>query len=232
MALIEVRKLTKSYRRERVLDNVSITVPDYAAACVVGRNGAGKSTLLSILAGILKPDKGELFIDGKRLDQAAKRIGYVPQRDHLFDDLSVRDNIAFWASASGLSKKEAMKSTSLELLGLEEFFGKKVSRLSGGMRRRTAIGAALLHNPDYLILDEPFAGLDLVQKGELINYLATLHKQKKTILYAAHDMDEIASLANLVFMLHGGTVTATNLDELTERGGKSVIINIIRGENE
>ncbi len=175
-------------------------MPRGQIAAVIGPNGCGKSTLLAMLAGVLRPDEGSVLCA-----LPPRQIGYVAQGDCLFEELSVTDNLMFWGAAAGLTAKAAARSPFAGLLGLDEFAKKRVSRLSGGMRRRVALCTALLGDPGLLLLDEPFTGLDMIYKQELASCLLELRaKGGKTILYTTHSADELGSLSDVTLLLANG----------------------------
>ena len=229
--MLEVKGVTKRYRKTVVLNNICFSAETASSVCIVGQNGSGKSTLLSIIAGHLRPDSGDILYNGTSLfSETHKRlIGYVPQTDNLFPALSVRDNIAFWASAAGLSFKKVNQQGLPSLLGIETFWNKKVSALSGGMRRRVAICAALLHNPALLLLDEPFTGLDLVVKEDLLQSLEALRAAGHTIIYTTHNLDEVARLPGKMIALNN--TTATEVPPWNGQGDfREFMLNTLKGE--
>ena len=230
--MLEVKAVNKRYRKAAVLRDISFTAEPGTSICIVGQNGSGKSTLLSIMAGCLRPDSGEVSYSGISLfgDSGKRLVGYVPQVDNLFPELSVRDNIAFWASAAGLSLKKVRERGLPELLGLDAFWKKKVSALSGGMRRRAAICAALLHGPALLLLDEPFTGLDLVVKEEILQSLEGLRAAGHIIVYTTHNLDEAARLSGKMIALSGGN--AVEAPPWQGQGDfREFMLNIIKGEH-
>ncbi len=179
--------------------------------------------MLSIIASVLKPDKrsGGVFINGTNVfndSSLRKKIGFVTQDNDLFDDLTVKDNIDFWASAAGVGSKAVFSSYFVKLLDLNEFYNKRIKALSGGMKRRVAICCALVNDPSLIILDEPFTGLDLYYKNELIEYLTRLKNIGKTIIYTSHGSDEIMRLSDVVYIISGGIIKnslpAQNIAEL------------------
>ncbi|MDR2904050.1 MAG: ABC transporter ATP-binding protein, partial [Clostridiales bacterium] len=231
-----IKSISKTYDKKTVLNAVDLTIGDQSAACIVGRNGSGKSTLLSILAGILKPDGGEILFDGVPVSEkrAAKNIGFVMQYDSLFEDLSVKDNLNFWAAAAGIRAKSSIENRFVALLGLSDFMHKKVKTLSGGMQRRAAICSALISDPKYIILDEPFAGLDLFYKSELIGYLKTLRDLGKTIVYTCHNSDEIIGLSDDLFVIDKAKIVFHKKSGALALGGADIngfLINLINGED-
>jgi len=237
--VVEVKSVTKAFGKERVLNQVKLTLPNDAVVSIVGPNGSGKSTLMSIITGRLRPDSGSVMVDGQDIalhPSVARRIGYVMQQDTLFASLTVADNIRFWASVAGLSYKEAIQNVGVELLGLQSFLSKRVSALSGGMRRRTAICIALLSQPDVLILDEPFTGLDFVYQEELITYLGQLKQLGKSILFTSHNAGQIQELSDQVYAIHDGKLTFAfdrdRLVSLRQRDIKDELMKFVMGVEE
>ena len=228
--MLKVTGITKSYRKAKILKGVTFEAPRGMYSCIVGQNGSGKSTLLQIMSGMAVPDSGEVLLNGRgvRSREAAREIGYVPQVDSLFGHLSARDNIAFWASASGVGMREPAVAHFTQLLGISSFWKQKVQTLSGGQRRRVAICAALLHNPECIMLDEPFTGLDLVVKDELFHMLDELCRTGKTILYTTHNIDEIRIHGKLI-LLRGGVAVDVCMDEQTGDFRQNML-NLIKGE--
>jgi len=235
--LITATNLVKTYKRETVLNHVSLSVQQGSATCVIGPNGSGKSTLLGILSGLLRADSGEVLFQGKPLaGQSAllRQIGFVPQQDSLFADLTVRDNLSFWAAAAHSSLARGLAIPAVAALGVKDMLRKPVEKLSGGMRRRTAIAAALLADPRLLILDEPFTGLDLSFKQELAQQLLLLKQGGITILYTSHNADEILPLSDTVCLLNGGRIALqASSESLPQDQGDLThyLLLLIRGEN-
>lgn len=213
--MIKVYSVAKSFKKEQVLKDVSFSVQKGNTACIVGENGSGKSTLLSIIAGILKPDSGDICLD----ISDKKSVGFVPQHDYLFEDLKVKDNIKFWAAAAKLSFSSEQVKQYMDLFNVTSFLNKKVTELSGGMQKRVALCTALLHNPDILLLDEPFSGLDVIHKEEICTYLNWLREKGKTIVYSTHNFDEIHLMATELYVIFDGYLynvpLSDSLDELS-----------------
>ena len=228
--MLKVTNVTKSYRKAKILKGITFEAPKGMYCCVVGQNGSGKSTLLQILSGMSVPDSGEVTLNGNpaRSREAAREIGYVPQIDSLFGNLSAKDNIAFWASASSVSMRSDAVEHFTQLLGISSFWKRKVRTLSGGERRRVAICVALLHNPACIMLDEPFTGLDLVVKDELFSTLDELCSAGKTILYTTHNIDEVRIHGKLILLREGVAIDIRE-DEITG-DFKALMLNLIKGE--
>jgi len=229
--------VSKSYGARCILDGVSFAVEPGTVAAIIGKNGCGKSTLLAVAGGVLRPDSGRILLDGK--DPAARpdlrrRIGYLAQGDSLFEELSVGDNLRFWGSAAGLHSSAVAGSPFVELLGLDVFWKKQVSHLSGGMRRRTAICAALLGDPDYILLDEPFSGLDMLYRQDLSAFLCKMREMGKTIIYTTHSPEELAALGELALLLQGGQILRKEIINTHLRQGtnlQTLFLSYLKGED-
>jgi ABC-2 type transport system ATP-binding protein len=196
--MIIARGISKSYGRQVVLENVSFDISAGQSAVIVGRNGTGKSTLLSIFAGFLRPDSGSVVTDGKP-------VAFCPQDDRLFEELTVGDNLNFWGRVSGGSG--ALARHFAQILGVDKFARKKIAHLSGGMKKSTAVCCALCGDPATLILDEPFAGLDIFHKNTLLAAFGQLKAAGKCILYSSHSIDEIVGLDSQIYTLANGQLS-------------------------
>ena len=190
--MIIAKGISKSYGRQVVLSDINLSVAAGESAVIMGRNGIGKSTLLSILAGFLLPDSGSVVCD-------EKTIAFCPQEDDLFEELTVLDNLKFW-SALGGSANEISHQFAL-ILGVDSFARKKISKLSTGMKKCVALCCALCGDPGVLILDEPFAGLDIFHKNTLISAFGQLKAKGKCILYSSHSIDEVVGLDSQIYTL-------------------------------
>lgn len=194
--MLVVENICKSFGKTKVLNNVDFTLDCGECICLIGTNGSGKSTLLSIIAGAVKQDKGRVYNTDTNL------IGYVPQDNILFEELTVMDNLKFWYAAYGLDKKNIFSKNSIEsILNLEEFAMKKVKVISGGMKKRVSIAVSLCHNPNYLVLDEPCSSLDLIYRNEIIQYLSLLKSMGIGIIFSSHSSVEIKSLCDKLVVL-------------------------------
>lgn len=207
--MIEALRLNKSYRKQPVLSDASFTLNPGRVMGILGPNGAGKTTLIRILACIIRPDSGTLRYDGHDAFRETRlirpMIGYVPQDVALFDDLTVWDNLLCW---SGLRGREARAQAGrlIETLSLEAFAGKKISALSGGMKRRVNLAVAMLDNPRVLILDEPLVGVDIEQRRQIADSLKSLAGQGVTQIIASHHVDEMMPLVDEVMVMGGGDI--------------------------
>jgi molybdate transport system ATP-binding protein len=183
-----------------------------------GASGAGKTSLINMIAGLLRPDRGTIAIDGEMLDDAAvrlhipahrRRIGYVFQDARLFPHLDVRQNLDYGRRMNGLAHDPANQARIVDLLDIGALKGRRPGQLSGGERQRVALGRALLAQPRLLLLDEPLGSLDEERKAEILPYLVRLRDEANVpMVYVSHDADEMRQLATQVVMLRRGRIAA------------------------
>ena len=208
---IEAAGLRRSFGDVVAVDGVDLSVPRGAVLGLLGPNGAGKSTLIRMLATVLRPDAGDARVQGysvtRQANRVTPRIGYMSQKFALYPDLSVAENIEFFARLRGVAKAER-RARSLELLtgiGLADFLGRQAGRLSGGMKQKLFLATTLMHRPDVLLLDEPTTGVDPVSRREFWRILADLNRAGTTVLVATPYMDEAERCTDVIF-LDGGRV--------------------------
>ena len=217
--MIEIKDVTKSYGRQKVLQNVSFEIMEGELFGLLGPNGAGKSTLIDILTGIQSMDSGEIFINGKSIKtdkvEIRKHLGLVPQDIALLEELNAVDNLEYFGGLYGLAGQELKSQIEklLEVAGLTDKKKEKVKNYSGGMKRRLNIAVAMLHNPSILILDEPTVGVDAQSRQHIFDYIQSLAEQGTTILYTSHYMEEIEALCKRVFILDLGEEVAYGTKE-------------------
>ena len=182
--MIKAENIHKKYK-EPVLKGVSLEVKPGEVIGIAGENGSGKSTLLSIISGFIQADAGKLSIEGQ--------IGYVPQETALFENLSVKDNLRFWAAAYGLKWKESVNTLPAGWLDMQEagFMKKKVRHLSGGMKKRLTITLACLNKPQWLLMDEPSAALDIGFKKILSQMIEDIRGSGRGVIFTSHQADEL-----------------------------------------
>jgi ABC-2 type transport system ATP-binding protein len=214
--MLEVKALTKSYGKLMAVTDVSFRVDYGETIGLLGPNGAGKTTTVSIIAGLLSPDSGEVLIDGKQVtsdtDPLKLKIGLVPQDMALYDQLTARDNLTFFAALYSLAGAKAKKAIddALNLVALSDRADDKVGTFSGGMKRRLNLAAALLHDPQILLLDEPTVGVDPQSRNAIFENLETLNKRGKTLIYTTHYMEEAERLCDRIIIIDHGRVIAND----------------------
>ena len=206
--MIKIEGLSKFFRTEEVetiaLNNVSLEVKDGEFVAIMGPSGCGKSTLLSLICGLMKPDAGEILLNGIPLKENSPLIGYMLQHDHLLDWRSIYRNVTLGPEICG-TLNTATKKRAYELLeqyGLKQFASARPSQLSGGMRQRAALIRTLLPDPQLLLLDEPFSALDYQTRLTVSDDIGQIIRQSgKTALLVTHDLSEAISLSDRVIVL-------------------------------
>jgi sulfate/thiosulfate transport system ATP-binding protein len=207
---IEIRNVTKRFGSFLALDDVSLEIPDGSLTAVLGPSGSGKSTLLRIVAGLERPDTGEVLLSGEnatRLAPQRRNVGFVFQHYAAFKHMTVRDNVAFALTIRKRPRQEIRERVDelLELVQLQGFADRYPSKLSGGQRQRMALARALAAKPRVLLLDEPFGALDARVRAELRDWLRRLHEEVHvTTVFVTHDQEEAMEVADRVAVLDRG----------------------------
>jgi ABC-2 type transport system ATP-binding protein len=216
--VLEVRSITKSFGALRALDDVSFTVERGEVVGFLGPNGAGKTTTMRAILGLLAADSGSVTWAGASIDAAVRsRIGYMPAERGLYPSMKVHEHVAYFAALAGLDDDaaEAAATRWLELVGLSERPDTKVQDLSSGNQQRVQLAVALVHEPELLVLDEPFSGLDPVAVASLKEILVSRVDAGVALLFSSHQLDVVEELTrNVVIIDHGRIVLAGDVDEL------------------
>lgn len=221
MAAIEVYNLSKSYGRVKALDNVTLSVERGELFGLIGPDGAGKSTLFRLLTTLLSPDSGHAKVDGfdivKEYLDIRSRVGYMPGRFSLYPDLSVEENLQFFASLFGVTVKESYDLIAPIYKHIEPFKERHAGKLSGGMKQKLALSCALIHRPSVLFLDEPTTGVDAVSRSEFWDMLTELKGRGITILVSTPYMDE-ASRCDRIALCNEGHILQIDTPEGIVKG--------------
>ncbi|MFT4575283.1 MAG: ABC-2 type transport system ATP-binding protein [Polaribacter sp.] len=209
---IEVSLVSKLYGQQKALNAVSFSVDKGSVVGFLGPNGAGKSTMMKILTGYIKPTEGTVFVNGinilEKPIEAQKQIGYLPEHNPLYSDMYVKEYLQFQASIYKVDKSSV--DAIIEKVGLSPESHKKVGQLSKGYQQRVGLAAALLHNPEVLILDEPTTGLDPNQLVEIRALIKDLGKDK-TVLFSTHIMQEVEAVCDRVIIIKEGEIVVDKL---------------------
>ncbi len=227
LSFIEIKNLVKRYKGNTAVDNVSFHIEKGELFGLLGPNGAGKSTTISMLSGILQPSAGNIYINGNDVVEkniiVKKILGLVPQDIALYPTLSAKENLMFWGKMYGVPKMALKNRVSevLQIVGLEERKNEMIKNYSGGMKRRINIGAALLHNPEILIMDEPTVGIDPQSRNHILETVKKLNQEGMTVIYTSHYMEEVEYLCNQIGIMDKGKLIAFgNKDDI-----KKTVIN-------
>jgi ABC-2 type transport system ATP-binding protein len=230
---IEVQSLHKYFGDLQAVRDATFSVETGEVLSLLGPNGAGKSTTISMLSGLLEPTEGQASIMGYSIltePEAAKAcLGVVPQDIALYPDMSARENLVFWGKMYGL-RGAALKQRVdevLEVIGLADRQKDRIGKYSGGMKRRVNIGAALLHKPQVIIMDEPTVGIDPQSRRHILDNVKELNRQGMTVLYTTHYMEEAQELSDHIAIMDQGEVIAFDThDELIQLVGEQTRIDL------
>lgn len=237
MALLEIQNLKKYFKNIKAVDDITFSVEKGGILGLLGPNGAGKSTTISMIATLTAPDSGTIRFKGEDIAQNPKaiqqRLGLVPQEIALYPNLSGLENLQFWGRAyslSGASLKKRIDEVS-EVIGITERLKDRVKKYSGGMQRRLNIGAALLHNPEFIIMDEPTVGIDPQSRNHILDTVKELASRDTTIIYTSHYMEEVELLCDNVCIMDAGKIIAAGTkDEITASlgGGSELSLKLAK----
>ncbi len=229
MATIEVNQITKKFGTQQAVDGVSFTVDNGEIFGLLGPNGAGKTTTIRILLDIFKPDSGNVSIlNGPMTEQKKNQVGYLPEERGLYQDIQLGKCLVYLATLKGLSESEARKRVRLWLdrFDLGVHARKKIKELSKGMQQKAQLIATLIHEPQVVIIDEPFSALDPVNTQMVKDILRELRSQNRTIVMCTHQMHQVEELCDrLVLINQGKSILYGRLDDIQkEFAGRDVII--------
>ena len=206
--VLELRNIDKSFGEKKVLKGISFTAEGGKAFGLLGRNGAGKTTSIRILMNVFPANSGEVLIDGKPIDYDRIGIGYLPEERGLYPKKLIIDQLVYFAELKGMSTKEAVKAVDywLSRLGMTEYRNKKLDTLSKGNQQKIQLVTALAHDPDIVILDEPFSGLDPVNAMLLKDVVKEQIAKGKIVLFSSHQMSYIEEFCDSIAIINAGKV--------------------------
>ena len=203
--MISIRNIVKQYASHRALDNVSMEIEQGKVFGLLGPNGAGKTSLIRIINQITAPDSGEILFNGEQLNTLhVSRIGYLPEERGLYKKMEIGEQIVYLARLKGLSRPEAIKRCRYWFgkLGIESWWNKKIEELSKGMQQKAQFVATVIHEPELLILDEPFSGFDPVNAEVIKNEILELNKKGATVIFSTHRMETVEELCDSIALLN------------------------------
>jgi lipopolysaccharide export system ATP-binding protein len=219
--ILKAEEISKSYRGRKVVNNISIKVNQGEIVGLLGPNGAGKTTSFYMIVGIIKPESGNIFLDSEIISsypmyqRAQKGIGYLAQEESVFRKLSIEDNILGVLEFSSLSKVEQKQKAEqlMEEFGLINIRKNRGDLLSGGERRRTEIARALANNPKFLLLDEPFAGVDPIAVEDIQSIISVLKRKNIGILITDHNVQETLAITDRTYLMFEGKILKEGVPE-------------------
>ena len=213
--LLETQQIVKRFGSFEAVKGVSLQIEQGQVIGLLGPNGAGKSTTISMISTLVKPTAGDILYQGQSILKAPKAIqrkmGIVPQNIALYKDLSGYENLKYWGMVYGLSGSQLKKRIDAvsEIIGIDERLKDPVKNYSGGMQRRINIGAALLHEPELLIMDEPTVGIDPQSRNHILSTVKSLNQSGMSIIYTSHYMEEVEYLCREIYIMDEGQVIAS-----------------------
>ena len=230
---LEVQELKKSFGEIEVLHGISFHVESGSALGLLGRNGAGKTTTIHILMDVFKANSGSLVMDGKPFKAREYQIGYLPEERGLYPKKTVGEQLVYLAMLRGLNAKEAKEQTKkwLARMGVSEYENRKLETLSKGNQQKVQLAQTLLCNPDIVILDEPFSGLDPVNAQILKDVIKEQIEAGKIVIFSSHQMSHVEEFCDeIAIMNHGDIVLSGNLREIKREFGKDRLVVASLGE--
>ena len=232
-SVVKVERVTKRYSGHTAVEDLSIEVPGGGIFGLLGPNGAGKSTTIRMIMNIITPDQGRISVLGSDSSrELSGRIGYLPEERGLYKKMKVIDQLTFFGEAKGIARKTARTKAGewLGRLGISDWAVKKVEDLSKGMQQKVQFIGALLHEPDLVILDEPFSGLDPVNSQVMKDVVVDIARQGKTVLFSTHIMEQAEKMCDRIVIISRGrkVVDGSLADVKREFGGRHVALSFTR----
>ncbi|QQZ11274.1 ABC transporter ATP-binding protein [Heyndrickxia vini] len=231
--MLTVSNVKKSFGNKEVVKGVSLQVEKGESFGLLGPNGAGKSTTISMICGLVPFNEGDITVDGisvkKNPLDIKKKIGVVPQDIALYPTMSAIDNLIFWGKMYGLHGKEVKNRANevLKIVGLSDRAKDKIETFSGGMKRRINIGAALMHKPQLLIMDEPTVGIDPQSRNHILETVKKLNEEGMTIIYTSHYMEEVEFLCKRIAIIdHGQLIASGSKIDLCNRLAGGTVLHV------
>jgi ABC-2 type transport system ATP-binding protein len=223
---LEVKNVTKTYKENTAVNNFSMVLQSGECVGLIGPNGAGKSTLIKVISDIINPTMGEILLNGKKISQMKKEIGYLPQYPNFYHWMTAQETLAFMGELSGLRKEELTKAIPkiLSKVGLSGEENSKVGTFSGGMKQRLGIAQALLHKPSLIVMDEPVSALDPIGRREVLNLIEEI-KRETTILLSTHILSDAEEICErFIVIKNGQKIEDTTISDLLNSNRENKMI--------
>lgn len=235
---IQLQRVDKSFGDQLAIDNIDFTIPSGEICCLLGPSGSGKTTLIRLMIGSLAPDKGSVHIGETKMPNMdmLQQIGFMPQNDGLYEDLSAEANLAFFGSIYKLEKKALQERITevLDLVDLTNDRHKLVRNFSGGMKKRLSLAIAILHKPDVLFLDEPTVGIDPILRRQIWDQFQVIRREGTTIIVSTHVMDEVLECDRAALVYNGRLIAYDHVQDLLDQteNGRVEELFLIAGKEE
>jgi len=229
MNAIELENVNKTFGQTRAVDGLSMTMQKGIICGFLGPNGAGKTTTIRMIMNIIRPDSGRIeILGGKPGIQTIGRVGYMPEERGLYNKMTVRKVLDYFGTIKGIAKKELYRRIEYWLTEIElaEHSHKKVEELSRGMHQKLQFAVAAINNPDLLILDEPFSGLDPINLELMKNIIINMRNNGKTIIFSTHAMHDAQELCNFIFLINKGKVVLEGTMDKIRSKYKSDVVSV------
>ena len=223
---LELRNIYKSFGENKVLKGISFTAESGNAFGILGRNGAGKTTSIRILMGVFDADNGEVLLDGEPIDRSEIKFGYLPEERGLYPKRAIGEQLSYFGQLRGMSKRASIEAVDkwLKRMSMSEYKDKKLDTLSKGNQQKIQLVAALISDPDIVVLDEPFSGLDPVNAMLLKDVIKEVISQGKIVLFSSHQMNYIEEFCDNIAILNGGEIVLSgHIDEIKRSYDRTLI---------
>lgn len=237
MDILNISNISKSFGGNKIIDDMSFSVPEHSVFGFIGQNGAGKTTTMKMILGLLKADRGEIYVNGEKVTRGQnstnKFIGYLPDVPEFYGFMTPTEYLTMCGEITGMSNQEIRKKSIelLKLVGLETA-NKRIHSFSRGMKQRLGIAQALLNSPKLLICDEPTSALDPIGRKEILDILSSV-KEHTTVVFSTHILSDVERICNRIAFLHKGTLALNGtLEEIRSiRKGGSIEIDFFKRED-
>ena len=233
--LLEVKGIKKSFDKTEILHGINFLVHSGKAMGFLGRNGAGKTTTFRCLMNVFKQTEGVFLLDGKPFDASCNHIGYLPEERGMYAKVTLKDQLVYFAKLKGANRKKAVKEAEywIDYFGLKEYTNKKLETLSKGNQQKIQIAQAFINDPDIIILDEPFSGLDPVNAQIFKDAIKETVAKGKLVIFSSHQMAYVEEICQEITLIdHGHIIITGDLEEIKKQEGKNKLTLRLHAEDE